>query len=519
MERVGTALARQGYGKRLGLMRAGFVLLLGVLLLLPWTARAEDRIALVIGNGKYTGVRPLSHSVNDAQQMAEALTRLGFEVTSLSNAPKQVLTPLLESFSLRAGSADLVLFYYSGHAFRLEGENHLVPTDADLTNPETLRDETWAFSAIVRRLTGEGRQTIYLLDANRTSPLPLSVQGEGHAGGLAKPDSGAGSFVGFATQPGATAPEGASGETSPFTQALLSHLETPGISISDLMIRVRNQVVAKTYGAQVPWDQSSLRAQVYLRPEIEQGPMITQADLEAINGLDESSIRNVIGALAENGITLVIEDVPDEELVAMVDSTPNPIVEIGEAGEDGEQTARVGSRSVETGQATLADKVAAAEALVATARRKTDTANAPSEEQLAAVPVPEDLPRAVQEELARVGCHRATVDGIWGRVSRISLLRYYAARGEVTAEQARAEPSADAFKLLSLEPGVVCTGVEAAPVLAAAKPTTRVVRKAPAASQSRTSTTPKISTKPTVSESGKKVPAKINRLSRGALGG
>ncbi len=43
-----------------------------------------------------------------------------------------------------------------------------------------------------------------------------------------------------------------------FTTALLDHIATPGQSISDMMIEVRNEVIASTNGAQVPWDSSSL---------------------------------------------------------------------------------------------------------------------------------------------------------------------------------------------------------------------------------------------------------------------
>src|SRR5262249_52208169 len=58
-----------------------------------------------------------------------------------------------------------------------------------------------------------------------------------------------------------------SGRNSPFTTALLKHIAEPGRSISDLMIEVRNEVIAETAGKQVPWDSSSLTDRFAFAPE------------------------------------------------------------------------------------------------------------------------------------------------------------------------------------------------------------------------------------------------------------
>ncbi|MBS8227986.1 caspase family protein [Vannielia litorea] len=504
--------------------------------LAPGAALAEGKIALVVGNAAYSGLQPLANPVNDAQGMAQALERVGFEVTLLTDAPQDRLAPVLDAFAARAETAETVLFYYSGHAFQQNGENMLVPADAELRSAEALEAETWSFSEdIVARLSGEGRQALFFLDACRNTPLPLSLRAESGSDGLAKPDTGTGSFVAFATQPGAVARDGIGGN-SPFTLSLLKHMETPGISISDLMIEVRNEVVEATHETQVPWDQSSLRAQFYFVPVEESGATITEADLDAIGGLDEESIRNVVGALAENGVTLEILVVEEEETVDVAAVEAQPIVAIEDVPDEesadpdaGEEVAMLDeTRSVAEGDVaegeeaapTLADQVAAAEAAEAVSEGR--DAEGPSEEELAAVDLPENLALGVQQELARVGCHRAAVDGLWGKVSRISLLRYYTAKGKVTAEEARAEPTELAYRRLALEPGVVCEGVVAAPtrVASARSGGTRTVVKqvaAPAPATAPSTSTPRISTKPTTSSSGAKVPPKINRARPGVF--
>lgn len=537
-------------GRRLGRLLA-MALLVG--LAAGGAARAEGKVALVLGNGAYSHLQPLQNPVNDARGMAAALERIGFEVTLVTDAPRQRLAPVLDAFAARAESADTVLFYYAGHAFQTDGQTMLVPVDAALQDRTALRGETWSFADdIVARLADSGRQTLYFLDAGRESPVPLRARAATDGEGLAKPDTGTGSFVALATQPGAVARDGI-GANSPFTVALMRHIETPGISVSDLMIRVRKDVVKASGESQVPWDRSRLRAQFSFVPLEQQGTVITEADLDAIATMDEASIRNVIGALAENGVTLEILAVEDDPAEQAAD-TPNPIVAIDEiadpdAGSDGaagggdlarlaatREVGNVREAPAEnpaplTGKATdaptLADRVAAAEAVVAAARRRANAApgSAPDAAALAAVELPEDLARGVQGELARVGCHRAAVDGQWGPVSRVSLLRYYTAKGSVSAEEARAEPDAAAFRRLSLEPGVVCEGSEAAPSRVAAGAGSagakRIIRKAAPATGAKTpaGARPAITTQPTTNEKGRKIPARINRLSPGAIRG
>ena len=521
----------------------GALALLAVVVTLaaPGSALAEGRIALVIGNAAYEEVAPLRNAARDAEDVAAALDRIGFEVTLVTDAPRAGLAPVLEDFATRAETAEAVLFYYSGHAFQQGGDNRLVPADARLRSAEALEAETWSFSEIVARLSDEDRQTLFFLDACRNDPLPLTLRDAISGEGLAKPDTGTGSFVAFATQPGAVARDGV-GDNSPFTAAMLGHVETPGISISDMMIRVRNDVVEATGETQVPWDQSSLRAQFYFVPDLDQGAELTDADLAAIGGLDEDSIRNVVGALAQNGVTLEILVVEDEE-AEPGEVIAAPIVEIEDVDDapagEGEEVAMLedDTRSIApeqdaaandtAGEAvdaddapTLAEQVATAEAESAGAD---PAAAGPTEAELAAIELPENLALGVQQELSRVGCHRAAVDGIWGKISRISLLRYYTAKGSVSAEEAQAAPTEAAFRRLALEPGVVCEGVVAPPVRVAAANTgsqrTRVVVKEPAAASGSGGSGGGrvIRSEPTTTSSGQKVPARINRARPGVF--
>jgi len=111
-------------------------LLAAALALIPSVAGAaapidETRVALVIGNSVYPD-SPLHDSVPDARAMAETLTRLGFNVTKKENATFRDMVDALRGFGeTMIRTRGTALFYFSGHGLQLEGENYLLPVDAD----------------------------------------------------------------------------------------------------------------------------------------------------------------------------------------------------------------------------------------------------------------------------------------------------------------------------------------------------------------------------------------------------
>lgn len=265
--------------------RRAAVLALTALFLAWGMAPAEARrLALIVGNSDYSAITPLRNAINDAEAMSDALARLGFEVTLLTDVDSADFWLRLDEFSARAKDAESTLFFYSGHAFQMGGVNYLVPVGAQLSSREAIERETWNLDGIIARLQNRNRQTLIFLDACRNDPLPSAVRGTGAAAdGLARVQTGAGTFVAFATAPGAVTFDGAAeAQNSPFTAALLEHIETEGLSVSDLMIKVRNDVEQRTFRRQTPWDQSSLRSQFYFKPVEERQQLLSAADFEQL---------------------------------------------------------------------------------------------------------------------------------------------------------------------------------------------------------------------------------------------
>ena len=287
------------------------------------------RLALVIGNSTYRNVTPLKNPGNDAKLIAETLRGLGFEVVEKTDLTRKGFQAAVDDVARKAGQYESVLLYYAGHGFQIDGNNYLVPVDSKLRDRKKFASETIDLNAIVGKLEGENRNTLILLDACRNNPAKQGETPANISEGLAQMETGNGTFVAFATQPGNITRDGA-GENSPFSIALAEHMQTEGISISDMMIRVRNTVEERTAGEQTPWDQSSLRSQFYFNPTVEENDSLTDEDLALLEQLDpalrEKFMKRFGLNLNEDG------SVDGEEVVATV--APSIRIEADNAEEE-----------------------------------------------------------------------------------------------------------------------------------------------------------------------------------------
>src|SRR5215470_11673029 len=98
----------------------------------PSSARAEQRIALVLGNAAYeTGA--LKTPANDAGLIAQTLEAAGFEVIGARDLDNDALRRAFRDFVDKAaavGPDGVAVLYLGGYGLQLEGENYFVPVDA-----------------------------------------------------------------------------------------------------------------------------------------------------------------------------------------------------------------------------------------------------------------------------------------------------------------------------------------------------------------------------------------------------
>ncbi len=246
---------------------ASVVLMLAAVLIQGRDAMAERRLALVIGNSAYR-TSPLANPANDAGLMSEMLARSGFEVQTFTDLGHRDLQRAVVGFgrNLRAAGTDTVgLVFYAGHAVQADGENYLIPVDADIQDVLDLRIQTLDASTLMQSLAEAGnRLNIVVLDACRNNPFKAATRSG--ARGLAKIDAPFGTLLAYSTAPGDVAADG-TGRHSPYALALAKAIQRPGLSVEQVFKTVRLEVIEKTGQRQIPWESSSLTGDFYFNTE------------------------------------------------------------------------------------------------------------------------------------------------------------------------------------------------------------------------------------------------------------
>jgi hypothetical protein len=129
--------------------------------------------------------------------------------------------------------------------------------DAKLDRASDLDLQAVALSTVLNQLAGAPALKLVILDACRNSLFALSDGRRALAPGLARIDPEDNTVVAYATKAGSVAVDG-DGLHSPFTAALLKHIGTPGIDVTFVFRRVRDDVRQATAGRQAPDHYTSL---------------------------------------------------------------------------------------------------------------------------------------------------------------------------------------------------------------------------------------------------------------------
>jgi caspase domain-containing protein len=234
---------------------------------------ADQRVALVIGNGAYKYTPRLRNPQNDAEDVAVALKRSGFDTILAINLDKAGMDNVAIQFARAARDADVALLYYSGHALQFAGNNYLAPIDARLTDEADLRRMV-RLDDMVADLAQAKNLRILVLDSCRDNPLAEELRrsiGTTRAlplqRGLAKIETPQGMIVSYATQAGRTAEDG-DGRNSPYTAAFLKNIETQE-EIGTIFRRVSADVYEATKRQQLPELSLSLIGEFYLHGKVE----------------------------------------------------------------------------------------------------------------------------------------------------------------------------------------------------------------------------------------------------------
>jgi uncharacterized caspase-like protein len=242
------------------------------------------RVALVIGNKNYAYKR-LENTINDAKAMKKVLEKLNFEVIDDYDISAKRFTELLEEFQNKLDSNTIAFFYFSGHA------NTLAPSSIESfllmfnDKQETLVSIYKLYKSLNQ---GDARVNIICLDSCRSydkNPTntknkkgvsrggrvnilknkELQVKIEKHT--LVNPPYN--TLTVYATGLNEPAEDVSliDPKHSPFSRALIKHIDDEEISFVEVLRRVRKEMNQELNGLQRNSEYGDLSEYIYLNPK------------------------------------------------------------------------------------------------------------------------------------------------------------------------------------------------------------------------------------------------------------
>lgn len=280
-------------------------LLICLALLPAWgaAAQASRRVAIVVGVTDYGGAGDLANPARDARQMGSTLSRLGYEVSLLTDPKPEALDGVIAAARGSGAPIAQLAFFFSGHGATRGGRPLLVLNDGARGQR---RLAEIPLSALIEKLAAlKPTSTLFMLDACRSD---VGAVAAGTQPGLASPPRVAGAFFAYAAAPGdvaldagATAPG-----LSPFAFALADELLVPNQDIGVVMRKVRERVAVVTGGRQLPWTEDSLTGPLVLN-EAPTSPELFDVYGRMLKG-DVASQRDLgLAYLGGRGVTKDVE--------------------------------------------------------------------------------------------------------------------------------------------------------------------------------------------------------------------
>jgi hypothetical protein len=222
-------------------------------------------------------VPKLTHSVSDANKIAQQLSAFGYDTIVLTDPAQVTRTAFLKAWQKLLnglGQGDDVVFFYSGHGVEVQGTNYLVPIDTpnadELGGEDILKQVLISLPALLGDLYKKPLNGIvWILDACRDNPFTTGGKSLGGSAGLANMEGPAGTFIFFSAGFGQTALDHLASDppteqNSIYTRTLLKLLPVhPSDPVTSLAITIRPLVrdLAKPHdqrpayydGLDAPW--------------------------------------------------------------------------------------------------------------------------------------------------------------------------------------------------------------------------------------------------------------------------
>lgn len=185
------------------------------------------KLALVIGNSEYQYSTRLIEPANDAERIASALESQGYEVELGYNLGRTAFNEAIETFANKFRNYHSGIIYYAGHGFQIDGENYLIPVDANPASKYQVHSQCINVDYFFRAINQPDKAKVIILDACRNNPFVKSrnwtSEVRGETKGMTDISPMTNSLIIFSTEKNTVVKD-----NNPFTELLSDYIERGG---------------------------------------------------------------------------------------------------------------------------------------------------------------------------------------------------------------------------------------------------------------------------------------------------
>ncbi len=216
-------------------------------------ADSKNKLALVIGNSEYIHGGRLAEPAKDAETIAAALIEQGYDVEIGYNLDRSNLFEAIKTFAIKFESYQSALVYYAGHGFQIEGENYLIPVDAQPRNEFEAQEQCVNVEAFFRASNQPDKPKVVILDACRNNPFASNTRSAGS--GIGSINTMLNAKIIFSTAKNTVVQD-----DNPFTEILSEQIRNGGC-INSILGKVSKEV-RKVNPSQLIWQEGLLEEDI-----------------------------------------------------------------------------------------------------------------------------------------------------------------------------------------------------------------------------------------------------------------
>ena len=213
--------------------------------------KTEQKIALIIGNSKYTNLPHLKNPLNDARLIRDTFKKKGFTILYKENANIREMKKLLRKFAYKIRQGGVGFYYFAGQSVNVDGKNYQVGIDASLDNKVYISHEAIPLNNIIKKMRSAGNRLNVIISDTCRNTIAITSYGNHHfdrgvGRGLNPLSNTEGIFIAFTTAADEMARDGKESSNGILTKYFVKNLTKGSANLKEVFTNIEKDVYTHT---------------------------------------------------------------------------------------------------------------------------------------------------------------------------------------------------------------------------------------------------------------------------------